>query len=67
MQDAKQKNIEQSQRVCNWNLENDDLGHYRTDCENLFMIIEGTPEENGFIFCCYCGGKLKCEAENDRN
>lgn len=30
-----------------------------TGCENRELIFEGTPEENGYKFCHYCGRKIK--------
>lgn len=43
-------------KACEWR--QDDDGSWDTDCENKFCIEEGTPEENGMRFCCYCGKKL---------
>jgi len=31
---------------------------WKTACGNLFTIIEGSPSENGMLFCCYCGKKI---------
>jgi hypothetical protein len=42
---------------CEWE-ENSD-GQYEADCGNIFEVIEGTPEENGFKFCTFCGKPLK--------
>jgi hypothetical protein len=36
-----------------------DEGYWETDCKNEFTINEGTPEENGMIYCCFCGKKIK--------
>lgn len=41
---------------CTWT-QNED-GVYQTGCGNLFEFNEGTPAENEFRFCCYCGQKL---------
>ena len=41
---------------CRW--ETDDGGSYETDCGESFYFDSGTPEGNGFKFCCFCGGKL---------
>jgi len=32
---------------------------YSTSCDNMFTIMEGTPKDNDFKYCPYCGGKLK--------
>ena len=44
-------------RPCTW-IENED-GVYETNCGNLFAFNDGTPSENGFAFCPYCGRELK--------
>ena len=43
---------------CCWTPD-DDAGAYNTACGNKYLLIEGTPAENGMRFCCYCGGALK--------
>ena len=43
--------------TCTWT-ENED-GVYETNCGNLFMFNDGTPSENGFEFCPYCGRELR--------
>lgn len=42
--------------VCSW-IEDSD-GTWETQCDHYFVVMEGTPAENGFRFCCYCGGEL---------
>jgi hypothetical protein len=32
---------------------------YHTSCDNIFIIIEGTPEENDMKYCPYCGKVIK--------
>jgi len=34
-------------------------GTFITDCGQYFTIIEGTPTENGFKYCCYCGSPIE--------
>ena len=48
------------QEACTWtrNLD-DDSGMYETSCGEAFMISDGTPKENSFKFCCYCGKSLE--------
>jgi len=49
---------------CKWT---QDLNEYNarelnlgaTDCDELFYIEEGTPEDNGMKYCSYCGKRLK--------
>ncbi len=43
--------------VCDWQ-EEDDLceGFWQTDCGHAFTFTDGgTPAENEFAFCPYCG------------
>lgn len=42
---------------CKW-IEDEDDGAWDTSCGKRFLITEGTPEENGMKFCCYCGKPL---------
>ena len=45
------------QTECIWELdESDDV--YYTSCSNAFIINEGTPTENAFKYCIYCGKRL---------
>ena len=50
---------------CNWTEDIDDEGTYDTGCNNRFAINEGTPEDNGFIFCPYCGELIAADAAGD--
>jgi hypothetical protein len=45
-------------RVCQWTFEHDPTYAWATQCGNLFQITEGTPANNDFRFCCYCGGRI---------
>lgn len=44
---------------CKWNLEDAEGNLYATECENRQLIFEGTPKENGYRYCPYCGRKIK--------
>lgn len=44
---------------CEWKLEDSESNLYVTWCENRQLIFEGTPEENGYKYCPYCGRKIK--------
>ena len=45
----------EQEEFCRW----DGLsGLWITDCGRYYVINEGTPEENGMIYCCYCGKKI---------
>jgi len=41
---------------CVWSEDID--GNWETTCKQMFVLDEGTPEDNGFRFCCYCGKAL---------
>lgn len=32
---------------------------YDTSCRNPHILIEGTPKENNYEYCPYCGKKIK--------
>lgn len=43
---------------CKWKLE-EEGNLYVTECENRHIAFDGTPEENGYRYCPYCGKKIK--------
>ena len=51
------RDLEQDAAKCRWTQDAED-GSWDTDCGNKFCIEAGTPEENGMLFCCYCGAAL---------
>lgn len=51
--------------VCEWHEQSYDMeGTYDTGCGNLFTVGEGTPEENSFKYCAYCGGEIDATPVN---
>lgn len=49
-------------KKCKWTYsEEDDLDteFWATECGQSFVLMEGTPKENGMKFCCYCGREIK--------
>ena len=48
-------------KCCEWKLEDAEANLYVTSCEQRQLIFEGTPRENGYRFCPYCGKKIKEE------
>lgn len=48
-----------TEQSCEWKLEDLESNLYVTECENRQLIFEGTPEENGYKYCHYCGRKIK--------
>jgi hypothetical protein len=44
---------------CTWNQDPDiESGVWDTSCGEGFVLFESGPKENGFHYCCYCGGEL---------
>jgi hypothetical protein len=39
---------------------------WETECGEGFIFEDGSPKENGFLFCPYCGLEL-CEIEEENN
>ena len=53
-------NVEEiSDDVCEWKLEDEEANLYLTGCQQRQLIFEGTPKENGYRYCPYCGKKIK--------
>ena len=44
---------------CEWRLCDEEANVYDTSCRNPHILIEGTPQENNYEFCPYCGKKIK--------
>ncbi len=49
-----------SKVVCVWTQNEDGWGNafWETSCDNGFEFNDGTPSENSFCFCPYCGLEL---------
>lgn len=45
--------------VCEWRLCDEEANVYDTSCRNPHILIEGTPQENNYEFCPYCGRKIR--------
>jgi len=43
---------------CIWTHSEYDDEHWETSCGQEFMIIDGTPKDNGYNFCPSCGKPL---------
>ena len=48
-----------SDDVCEWMLCDEEANIYDTSCRNPHILIEGTPKENNYEYCPYCGKKIK--------
>ena len=46
-------------KACTWTEDVD--GNWDTGCQQIHVIISGTPQENGYVYCPYCGGKIENE------
>ena len=47
--------------TCTWTQNDDEDDSYwaAACCDRLFVFNDGTPSENGFAFCPYCGLELR--------
>ncbi|MFA6242681.1 MAG: hypothetical protein WC655_17210 [Candidatus Hydrogenedentales bacterium] len=43
---------------CFWTRADDDTDMWETRCKQAFQFNDGTPKQNGFKFCPYCGRKI---------
>ena len=53
-----------SDDVCEWRLCDGEANVYDTSCGNPHILIEGTPKENNYEYCPYCGKKIKAGEDN---
>ena len=44
-------------KSCTW-IEDAD-GNWHTGCQEIRIFISGTPHENGYVYCPYCGGGVQ--------
>ena len=45
--------------VCEWKFEDEEANLYLTGCQQRQLIFDGTPKENWYRYCPYCGKKIK--------
>ena len=50
-------------KYCYWSRADEDSDCWETSCDQAFCLDEGTPTENKFKYCSYCGKPL-IEDEN---
>ena len=43
---------------CTWEYDSD-LDTWETECGESFCLTNGTPSENGMIYCFHCGKKIQ--------
>ena len=64
-------NIDNGKDICEWEYEENgylwstkwehggNVHFWSTKCGKNFEFVAGKPKENGFKYCCFCGGKLQ--------
>ena len=57
---AQQAEPAQQVKTCAWRDNLDAI--YETECGNLHIVNDGTLEENGMKYCCYCGKEIEDES-----
>lgn len=46
-------------RYAHWGIWDEDTNTYEcSNCKNSFTLLEGTPEQNTYFYCPYCGCKM---------
>lgn len=54
---------EQEAKTGKWILDDEDANSWEcSECGGLLIINDGTPHENDWYFCPYCGSKLEGQA-----
>jgi hypothetical protein len=48
-----------SEDYCEWVLIDYEANVYDTTCRNPHILLEGSPTDNSYEFCPYCGKKIK--------
>lgn len=56
---VKQVAEEYNQEVCEWRLCDEEANVYDTTCRNSHILLEGSPIDNNYEYCPYCGKKIK--------
>jgi len=50
-------------KTCYWRHKtyylDDDFDHWKTECGGTIQFIEGNISDNKYIYCPYCGRKIK--------
>ena len=48
-----------TERHAHWGIWDEDTNTYEcSNCKNPFTLLEGTPEQNTYFYCPYCGCKM---------
>lgn len=59
MSDVPDKNVGEIDEVCEWKRDNDEFDIYDTKCKNRHVFFEGSPIDNEYEYCPYCGKEIK--------
>jgi len=51
--------------TCTWSEDADSV--WTSDCGQDFELVWGTPTENEFTYCCFCGKKLVEKQYSEKN
>jgi hypothetical protein len=51
--------------TCTWSEDADSV--WTSDCGQDFELVWGTPTENEFTYCCFCGKKLVEKQYSEEN
>lgn len=46
--------------TCEWRLKDEDWNGWESSCGRTYYFKDGSPAENGFKFCPFCGMELDC-------
>lgn len=57
--DAPDTNVGNKDDCCEWVMCDEDENVYNTACGNSEMLFDGSPIDNNYSFCPYCGKKIK--------
>lgn len=55
----KKQVVEYGTELCLWQIEIQDERVWKTSCEELFVMIDGSPLENGMGYCPFCGRRIQ--------
>jgi hypothetical protein len=57
--------LEADMDTCTWSEDADSV--WTSDCGQDFELVWGTPTENEFTYCCFCGKKLVEKQYSEEN
>lgn len=58
-EEIKFMNKADTERHAHWGIWDEDTNTYEcSNCKNPFTLLEGTPEQNTYFYCPYCGCRM---------